>query len=177
MFTHAPTKEELAQWKAAWEQFKDFLCPNRKSGAELLAYLQNRYELTEIFDARVLADISQNVTQNAYWAEKLPAGADPLPRAFYLENVGNGERFYQPENKDSADLWGGDITKIYLGVNISSGFYQVEGSTLLWDELCAFQGLDEKDLQNYVRVAQYLAAQKRVGKLESSPENRVDVTR
>ena len=41
----------------------------------------------------------------------------------------------------------------------------VQGSTLLWDELCAFQGLDERDLQNYVITAQYIRALERVGKL------------
>ena len=45
----------------------------------------------------------------------------------------------------------------------------VEGSTLLWDELRAFQGLDEKDLQNFVMVAQYLEAQERMNRTGGSP--------
>lgn len=38
-----------------------------------------------------------------------------------------------------------------------------EGSTSLWDELCAFRGVDEQDLQNYVIMAQYVNAVKRIG--------------
>ena len=68
---------------------------------------------------------------------------------------------------DHPDLWGGEITKIFVGVDLCSGFYIVEGSTMLWDELRAFQGVDEKDLGNYVVVADYISALQRFGKLES----------
>ena len=56
-----------------------------------------------------------------------------------------------------------------MGVDLASGFYMVEGSTLLWDELRAFQGLDEKDLQNFVMVAQYLEVQERMNRTGGSP--------
>ena len=39
---------------------------------------------------------------------------------------------------------------------------------MLWDELCAFQGVDEKDLENYVVVADYIRALKRFGKLDNA---------
>ena len=38
---------------------------------------------------------------------------------------------------------------------------------MLWDELCAFRGVDEKDLKKCVVVAQYIDALKRFGKLDS----------
>ena len=38
------------------------------------------------------------------------------------------------------------IYPILLGIDMASGCYQVEGSALLWDELCAFQGLDKMDI-------------------------------
>jgi len=41
----------------------------------------------------------------------------------------------------------------------------VEGSSMLWDELCAFQGLDAKDIENYYCVAQYISCLKRFNKL------------
>lgn len=167
MITQKPTPEILTEWKKAFEQYKDFLQPNRKSGTDLLDYLQSKYSLTEIMDEAVLTVISENVSRSALFAEKLPAGQRPLPKAFYLENIGNGHKFYRSENKDSLDLWGGEITKIFVGVDLSSGFYMVEGSTMLWDELCAFQGVDEKDLENYVIVADYISALQRFGKLDS----------
>ena len=51
----------------------------------------------------------------------------------------------------------------------SYGSGTAEGSTLLWDELRAFQGLDEKDLQNSVMVAQYLEVQERMNRTGGSP--------
>lgn len=51
----------------------------------------------------------------------------------------------------------------------------VEGSTLLWDELCAFCGVDDKDLQNYVIVAQYVDVLKRLGKLEAVINEQMDL--
>ncbi len=167
MITKEPTSEILTEWENIFEQYKDLLQPNRKSGTDLCDYLQSNYSLTEITDAEVLTVISENVSRNEFFAEKLPTGQLPLPRAFYLENIGNGHKFYLSENKDPSDLWGGEITKIFVGVDLSSGFYMVEGSTMLCDELRAFQGVDEKDLENYVVVADYISALQRFGKLDS----------
>lgn len=167
MITQEVTPEILAEWKKTYAQYRDLLAPNRKCGTDLLNYLQSNYTLTEITDEKALRAISENVSRNECFSEKLPAGQLPLPKAFYLENAGNGHKFYLSENKDQPDLWGGEITKIFVGVDICSGFYMVEGSTMLCDELRAFQGLDEKDLQNYVVVADYIHALERFGKLDS----------
>ncbi|ODM25015.1 hypothetical protein [Acetivibrio mesophilus] len=161
MITKEPTPEILGEWKSIWMQYKDILKPNRKSGQELLEYLQNKYILTEIHEKRATDAIIYNVTMNKVYEEKLPEGKTPIPRAFYLENAGNGEVFYRDENKDSMDIWGGDITKIFVGIDEVTGFFMVEGSTMLWDEMCAFCGVDEKDLQNFVCVAEYINALKR----------------
>ena len=91
----------------------------------------------------------------------------PIPKAFYLETNGNGHKFYLPENMDHPNQWGSEITKIFVGVDLSSGFYIVEGSTMLYDELFAFQGIDEKDLENDVVAADYIHALQRFGKLDS----------
>lgn len=168
MITREPTKEMLEEWKSIWEEYKDVLKPNRKSGEEVLTYLQSHYVLTEIDDENALSCISEPVKENEYFAEKLPEGTAINPRAFYLENTGCGKKFYLPENKDNTYLWGEEgIEKIFIGVELSSGVYHVEGSTMLWDELCAFQGIDEKDLQNFVVVADYINSLKRFGKLNS----------
>ena len=166
MIFQQPTKADFNRWKAQARRYKPLLLPHRKSGGEVLDYLKSRYPLTELTDPDVLSVISDNVTETPYWAEKLPAGARPDPRAFYLENEGEGAAFYRPENQDSAQVWGGEILRIFVGIDLSSGFYMVEGSSLLWDELCAFQGLDEKDLNHYVVTAQYINALERTGRLD-----------
>lgn len=167
MITQKPTSKTLTDWKNTFEKYKDILRPNRKSGGDLLKYLQSNYSLTEITDGEVLAVISENVSHNNFWAEKLPAGQLPAAMAFYLEDIGNGHKFYLPENKDRPDVWGDEITRIFIGVDLSSGFYMVEGSSMLYDELRAFQGIDEKDLESYVVVADYIGALKRFGKLDN----------
>ena len=64
-------------------------------------------------------------------------------------------------------MGGDEITRIFVGVDLVSVFFTVEGSSMLWDEIYAFQGIDERDLKHCVRVAQYIAALKRLGKLDS----------
>lgn len=161
MITQEPTKEIVEEWKATWAQYKEKLQPNRKSGTELLHYLQEKYVLTEIHDKDASDALLGNVTMNVFYSDKLPNGVAPVPRAFFLENAGNGTIFYQDENKDATEIWGGEITRIFVGMDVVTGFYMVEGSTMLWDELNAFRGLDEKDLQNFVCVTEYINSLKR----------------
>ena len=164
MIVQPPSPQTLLEWQGIWNHYRNTLRPNRKSGKELLDYLQSNYPLTEIRDPKALSVIEENVMNTEYLYKKLPSGKKPLPRCFYLENIDSGQKFYRAENQDSPNLWGSEITRIFVGIDLISGFYQVEGSTLLWDELCAFQGLDQWDLKNYVLVAQYINALKRIGK-------------
>ncbi len=166
MLTTEPTPEMYEEWKRIWNQYKNRLKPNRKSGLELLDYLSRKYVLTEIWEDEAADAVRLSVTMNRPFAEKLPHGTEPLPRTFYLENKGNGEIFYKSENQDPDDLWGGDITRIFIGIDTVSGYFMVEGSTMLWDELYAFQGLDEADIQNPYCVAQYIACLKRFDLLD-----------
>lgn len=167
MITQEPTKEMLDEWKSIWIKYKGILKPNRKTATELLEYLQGKYVLTEIHDEYAANAVINNVTMNEPFAEKLPKNTAPVPRTFILENSGNGTTLYLDENKDLPDVWGGNITGIFVGIDMVSGFFMVEGSTMLWDELYAFRGLDEKDLQNYVCVAEYINSLKRFGLLQT----------
>lgn len=158
-----PTPEMFEEWKAVWREYKDFLQPNRKSGQELLDYLSQKYVLTEIHDEKAAEAVCLNITMNKPRAEKLPAGAAPQPRTYFVENRGNGCALY----KDMDEIFK-DVTRIFVGIDLASGYYMVEGSSMLWDELCAFQGLDQADIQNYYCVAQYIACLKRFGKLQNA---------
>lgn len=165
MLMQEPTPEMIEGWKKVWDEHKDFLKPNRKSGQELLDYLSQKYILTEIHDKKASDAVHYNVTMNQCWAEKLPRGTVPIPKTYFLENEGNGEIFYRNENKDPIEFLGGDITRIFVGIDLASGYYMVEGSSMLWDELCAFQGLDQVDIRNCFSVAQYIASLRRFGML------------
>lgn len=167
MIRSEPTKNILEEWKAIWLHYRGKLKPNRKSGDELLCYLQNKYVLTQIYDKTPADAVICNVTMNECNAEKLPADTAPIPRTFYLENVGNGQVFYTEENKNASDTERNKISKIFVGMDTVTGFFMVEGSSMLWDELYAFRGLDEKDLQNYVCVAEYINSLKRFDLLKT----------
>lgn len=159
MLTTEPTPGMLEEWKTVWKTYQDRLEPNRKTGAELVEYLSSRYSLTELTDPRALLVVADNVAENAPYAEKLPVGAAPDPRAFFVDSWGNGRFLYRDRSEQEA------VGEIFVGVDLESGYYTVEGSAALWDELCAFQGLDEKDLQNPYRVAMYVSCLEKAGRL------------
>ena len=156
----------IGQWKDTYCKYKDRLRPNRKSGLQLLRYIEERYTLKKLHGERMQRAelvVTENVLNNEHWLEKLPKGSQPWPVVFVIENTGAGEKFFS--EPDPARF---DATEIFVGIDLESGFYQVEGSSLLWDELCAFQGLDEYDLQNFFCVAQYILALERFGMLASA---------
>lgn len=159
MLMKKATQEMLESWKVTWNEYKDRLLPNRKSGAEISAYLSDKYILTEIHDDWALQVVAKNVLNNEPLAEKIPVGKIPSPVAFFVENSGKGQILY--ENQD--EVFKG--IKIFVGIDLASGFFCIEGSSMLWDELYAFQGLDEKDIQNPYCVAEYISCLKRFGLL------------
>ena len=165
MINQPTTQKMLNEWHSIWLQYKDKLKPNRKPGEDVLQYLQNNYILTEVHESDALDCIIDNITMNNFNAEKLPSKTDPNPRAFFLENIENGKILYK--DKDTSDIWNTEITKIFVGIDIVTGFFMVEGSTMLFDELCAFRGLDEKDIENYACVAEYISCLKRFGLLKN----------
>lgn len=115
MITHAPDRKTLQKMKAIWEKHKNVLKPDRKSGAEILSYLESNYPMTEIFDKEALDVVAENVLMNEYDAGKL-RGGQPVPRAFYLENYGKGKKFYLSENKDDVSVLGEEIKRIFVGI-------------------------------------------------------------
>ena len=162
MLMQKATPEMLSEWKKTWSEHKDKLRPNRKTGQEMIDFLCSRYPLTELHGDGALNVIVGNVLDNKPYKEKLPPHKKPIPRAFVVENACLGQMLY----KDQDVVFKG--TDIFVGVDLASGFFCVEGSSFLWDELCAYQGLDEKDLQNYYCVAQYIACLERFGALKNN---------
>lgn len=73
------------------------------------------------------------------------------PVAFIIRNEGNGAFLYNFQES----IW--QNCPIFVGVDLTSGHIHVEGSCRLYDELYAFQGIDEYDFDNCVRVADYIA--------------------
>lgn len=145
MLTSPATPEMLEEWLRVHERYKDRLHPNRKSGREVLEYLRAKYALTPRTDKRALDVVRLSVLENAHLKEKLADTQQPEPVAFILKD--NGQ-------------------EAFVGVDLASGYVHAEGSEELYDELCAFQGLDERDLKNCFLVAQYVSCLEKFGRLE-----------
>lgn len=144
------SKEQLYEWRTIHKQYKNKLIPNRKSGKEVLSFLQNKYSLEEFNEEKAFLAITQTVLNNQFQKQKLPENSIPKPRCYILKNEGNGKFVY--DNQE--DIWKG--IPIFIGIDLSSGYVQIEGSCILYDEIYAFQGIDEYDIENCARVADYI---------------------
>ena len=95
--------------------------------------------------------IRENILRNDFSREKLAPGQAPRPLAFLVEDAGAGRALYA--QRDAVD----GTRPIFVGIDLTTGEFQVEGAAALWDELFAFRGLDAADLENPFLVAQYVA--------------------
>jgi hypothetical protein len=139
------TKTSLNEWKKIWNENKDLLKPNRKSGQEIQTYIMEKYILVQINDEKAKEVVTWNILNNECFSIKLPKGAKPDAVTYYV-------------SLDSDKV---SNQKIFVGIDLITGYYTVEGSESLWDELYAFRGLDEDDIQNPYCVAEYLACLKK----------------
>jgi hypothetical protein len=64
------------------------------------------------------------------------------------------------QTKPIYQLISSDITLDIHG-EYETGYLLVEGSSSLWDELFAFQGLDKNDIENFYLVAEYIKSLKK----------------
>jgi hypothetical protein len=160
MLTRKVSPEMIREWKDTAATYRPSLRPNKKTGREILAYLTGKYPARELPAGSLNEVISDNVLLNDCNAGKMPAGKIPEAAGFVIENTGTGKHLY--ENQD--DFCRG--IAIIAGVELHSAYFMVEGSSLLWDELFAFRGLDEEDLTNYYLVAEYVSCLRRFDQLD-----------
>jgi len=151
MQTTQATQEDIARWKRVYEEYRPRLRSNRISGAALFAYLESRYPLLYMEDTRADQVLIDNILKNECFASQLPSGEQPEPVCCAIEPVGTGLALYHAQD---AVFSGCDII---VGIDLVSGYFLVEGSSLLWDELYAHRGLNEDDLNNSYSVAEYIA--------------------
>lgn len=155
VITSIVTEKKLVERREIYKRFKDKLVPNKKSSHEVLDYLIDKYILDELMDKRYLSLVSNAVLSNEFFKQKLLPMQVPDPVFFKLRNDGAEKLIYELQE----DCWGKN--PVLIGIDLITGFVHVEGSCLLSDEIYAFQGIDEFDLKNYVRVAEYIACIKK----------------
>lgn len=162
MLNHAATEADVASWKRTFAKYRGRLAPNRISGAELYAYLESRHCLIPVEDCRAERVVTSNVLENECFARELPDGVPPSPICCFVEPVGAGIALYREQDAAYSGC------EIMVGIDLTSGYFLVEGSDLLWDELYARRGLSENDLKNFFSVAEYISCLKRFGLLEQT---------
>lgn len=160
MLTRKVTPEMVKEWKETALQYRPLLRPGRKSGSEILAYLTGKYPVRELNSDALRDVVGDNILSNECHARKMPAGTIPEVRGFVMENAGTGKHLYETQDEMFRGM------AIIVGVELNSGYFLVEGSSLLWDELFAFCGLDEEDLGNFYLVAEYVACLRRFNLLD-----------
>jgi hypothetical protein len=156
-----PTPKMVQSWKAIYDTFHSRLNPNKKSGSEIVSYLTRKYPAISLTDTKIRQVVTDNVLLNECNARNIPTGKTPVVLAYLIENAGMGISLY--DNQDEIFLG----TDIIVGFELESGFFMVEGSSQLWDELFAFRGLDVDDLSNTYLVAEYITCLKKFGMLDS----------
>ncbi len=159
MILDQPSEEQFQEWVKVWQEYSPKLKPNRRSGIEVARYILKKYRTEEVKDPIKAGQYAMSIMMSSYQRSKLPEDIEPDPKIFKILSEGPGAELY-----DKKDEIFKDVKDIIVTVDIASGLYAVEGSSLLWDELCAYQGLDKDDLQNPVAVAEYVECMKKFGK-------------
>jgi hypothetical protein len=160
MLMQKATPEMVTAWKVTFDQYRPQLSPNKKTGSEILGYIKQKYSITEVPDDTIKQVVVDTVILNKCYANKLPSGKTPAAKGFSIENTGAGNYLYEKQD----DIFKGN--KIVVGIDLETAFFMVEGSSLLWDELFAFRGLDDDDLTNFYLVAEYISCLKRFDHLD-----------
>lgn len=135
MLMYEPTKEMIEEWKAIFDQVRGTLRPNRKSGEEVDRYFREIYPWKEYTSPEFRQMLKTGILENEHTIKKLH-GLRPDIRTYLVEDV-------------------------LIGIDLISGEFHVESEDFdrmqeIYDDLFAFRGLDEEDLENFFLVAQYV---------------------
>lgn len=153
MLINEPSFDMLSHWKTLGKEYQNKIKPNRKSGGEVLDYVKNKYPLIEIksiHGENIDKMIADEIKSNEYSSWRLPVGKKPEIKAFILENKGSSKLLYDEQDNIFKGL------DIFIAVDLVTGYTHIEGSSRLYDEIKAYQGLDEIDIQNNFLVAEYV---------------------
>ena len=141
MITEIPDEKMVEEWRALYAEHRKALKPNRKTGAELEEYFLSKYEADEYADEEFIEACRDNITLNPHSRKKLPEGKTPEIHSYITGDVKVGIDLVSGEMHVECD----DIMKVVY----------------LYDDLFAYRGLDEDDLENPFLVAEYVNRKKR----------------
>lgn len=145
----------------------------------VLDHIQEKYALREINSLQAMKVVQNNVMKNPHMKAKLQLDKPLDIQVFEVMNEGEGEKLYalqESEHYQTMELLKEAMTDfndydyapmpITIGVEHNSGYFFVEGSQRLFDEVIMYQGLDESDLNNTYLVADYVETLQKYNRLE-----------
>lgn len=161
MLMQKASPKMVKAWKAAYSKHRARLKPNNRSASEIMTYVTQKYPLEELPHEELKEFVRYNILNNECYERKIPVGRPLIPHVFHVEHTGSGNDLY--ENQD--DEFKG--YEILVGFELETGYFLVEGSNQLWDEIFLFRGLDEYDIDNAYLVSEYIDCLKKAGQLDS----------
>ncbi len=164
-------------WNRIHKELRPKLNPNKRTAAEVLDYAKKKYPLTPFFDPKAIRVAELNAMGRIDLREQQDYKPDIA--VFLVENEGNGAILYErqyhdlkewmdeirswelesdpPVDKNYPELEKEDEWKslILISFDFSGNQVFVEGSQSLMNELFAYHGLDEEELENPYLVYWY----------------------
>ena len=128
----------IENWKRIYQENRERLKPNRKSGIEIDEYFRGKYKPEPFHSEKFKEIVRENIMLNERLRNKLPKGKLPDIICYLVENQA-----------------------VMVGIDLVTGHIHVECDDIpkmeeVYDDLFVFKGLDEEDLRNFILVAQYI---------------------
>lgn len=155
MYEIPPTIEQIREWKEIYKKYRPELIPNKKTAKDLIFYLNMRYPIEEVESEEMKQAIVDTIKANRIYAKKCPMGRKLNVIVYRIPNQGEAAYLYEHQKREWKDM------PIMVGIELETAYMTVKGSTELWEELVAFQGLDQEDMKSYYLVANYIKCLKK----------------
>lgn len=159
-------------------KYAPILKPNRKSVSKISEYIKSKYPAEEDTTLRSKKVVEMNVLGNFYKGKS--ANEIPLKvTVLHIRNEGTATALYDLQEQEYAehvakmkqlknDFKEHSFKNIPIRICVEqiNDYMFIEGSNVLADEIIILRGLDEKELQNKYRVANYVQTLKKYKKIE-----------
>jgi hypothetical protein len=151
------------------EDYAKQLKPNLRSVTELLAIIKHKYPCEEDLSQEAQDLVRGNVLFNAYFAKKLPESHETKAVMLQLKKEDSALPLYENQEREYQEYW--KKTKesfplfkvepyqegpIFVGAELNSGYFFVEGSKKLLEEATVLRGLDKEELKKPFVVLNYI---------------------
>lgn len=150
MLTELATDEMILEWKEIYRLNKPKLKPNKLNIDDVKQYLENKYTMIDLDSTEFNSIIKANIMSNPHYSERIQEGISLDIESYVINKTPRSNHLFDSRKALFKNM------RIKIGFERMTNRIQVFGSDILSDELIAFQGLDEYDLENFYIVAEYI---------------------